>query len=328
MPGPRDFKGLSARAKSLLAGSEGLDVDFKREARGLHLEDIVAFANTEAGGTILIGVDESVSEDGRQVGEVVGCPVGDEQRLQIINKALQCLPPVGVQLFIENRADTPFFRLEIPASDQRPHCTPAGCYKIREDGRNRPLLPGEIAQILLDRESESFQARFREATSTLAATLEQVVREVQDIQGGVQSQLAAISNSAEYAGSEASDAAWTLRSLETDVGSLKAATRRNQQNIYGIQQRLAYLLSAHGVEDPVAERAKGAFRQELEEYFQKHPDQLDSWAAAAAVEITSPNTVSLTQQQAEEVLESVTKQLKSRASRRKRKKPSPAADDS
>jgi len=41
----------------LLSRSEGLEVDFKRDADGVKQDDLVAFANS-GGGVILISVDE------------------------------------------------------------------------------------------------------------------------------------------------------------------------------------------------------------------------------------------------------------------------------
>ncbi len=45
---------------------EGLDMEFKRSVAGLDSQDLVAFANSVAGGTILIGVDKSKQQGGHQ----------------------------------------------------------------------------------------------------------------------------------------------------------------------------------------------------------------------------------------------------------------------
>src|SRR5215211_1427174 len=56
--------------RRLLTQSEGMQVDFKRDAEAVKPEDIVAFANG-GGGTILIGVDEIRGVNGIQRGKVV-----------------------------------------------------------------------------------------------------------------------------------------------------------------------------------------------------------------------------------------------------------------
>jgi ATP-dependent DNA helicase RecG len=161
----REFKRITTRSKGLLTKQEGLDVDFKSDLKGLHPEDLIAFANSPEGGAILIGVEEVRMDDGRQRGKVVGCPVGDGERLLIHNKAEDCIPPVEVMIFIENAAtETPFFRVEIPSSSHKPHCTRRGTYKIRGDGRSKALLPNRLLAIFMAAEGEEFIRRFTEAT--------------------------------------------------------------------------------------------------------------------------------------------------------------------
>ena len=68
------FKTLSKQARLLLNREEGYDVEFKKSLGGLANSDLVAFANSEAGGSILIGVRETKTGEGHQKGEIVGCP--------------------------------------------------------------------------------------------------------------------------------------------------------------------------------------------------------------------------------------------------------------
>lgn len=286
----------------LLRRVEDFALDFKRDVRGLHAEDLVSFANTSAGGVILVGVTEEPGANGRQTSRVVGCRTGDNEKLQIVNKAQECIPPVHIEVFEELAGDVAFLRVDIPASGVRPHCTPAGVYKVRADGRNRVLRPDEIAAILLERESESFHARFAEATASLARTLNQVVGEIQGIEASLESQLESISGSAEHASSEASDAAWTLRSLEDSVTSLQRTASVQRRSLADVHERLAHLLAAQGVADPVAEREQNALKEELLEYLRAHPDEGSQWTAGMAVQITSQHTAKLTHDQASRVV--------------------------
>ena len=162
-----EFRTVSSRAKSLLARTEGLDVDFKRSASGVDSEDFVAFANSARGGAILVGVDETTNSQGLQRGVVVGCDVGDRPKQILLNRAASCVPAVHVQVFIENTARKPFFRVEILPSRRRPHSTGGGTYKIRGDAITRSLQPNELLVMFLEAEEESFIGRFRAATKEL-----------------------------------------------------------------------------------------------------------------------------------------------------------------
>jgi hypothetical protein len=75
----REFQNISQRAALRLSREEGFDVDLKRSLSGLESDDLVSFANSKNGGTILIGVDEAEDDKGRQKAVVVGCQVGDRE---------------------------------------------------------------------------------------------------------------------------------------------------------------------------------------------------------------------------------------------------------
>lgn len=64
MPAPKRVKGISAPTASLLREGESERGDFKRAPEGISTDDLVAFANGEAGGTILAGVDEHAGPGG------------------------------------------------------------------------------------------------------------------------------------------------------------------------------------------------------------------------------------------------------------------------
>lgn len=169
------FKAISDRARRLLDGQEGTEVDFKRSVGALEPEDLVAFANSSTGGAVLLGVEERKRADGRQRGEVVGCLVGDVERLSILNKAESCIPPVEIEVIIENVESLPFFRVEIPSGPQKPYCTSGGAYKIRGDGANKPLTPRRLLALFMENEEQEFLERFGAATQQLDAQLERLL---------------------------------------------------------------------------------------------------------------------------------------------------------
>ena len=159
----REYKTLSAKTKKILEAPEGYDVDFKSQANGVKVRDIVAFANTPSGGTILVGVEEMTNSNGVQRGRVIGCSVDDDAVLQIRNKACDCIPPVDVEILTENLNKKPILRVEIAGSKKVPHCTKTGEYSIRTDRRTRGLWPEELLSIYLNREAEQFLGKFRKA---------------------------------------------------------------------------------------------------------------------------------------------------------------------
>ena len=111
----QQLNSISERAHELLAGPEGHTAEFKESLSGLSADDLVAFANTETGGAILIGVREGRDGSGLQTAEIVGERVGDREKLSILNKASSCSPPIACDVIFENLAVKPFIRIEIPA---------------------------------------------------------------------------------------------------------------------------------------------------------------------------------------------------------------------
>ncbi|SEF70447.1 AlbA family DNA-binding domain-containing protein [Marinobacterium lutimaris] len=171
----REYRRLSRRTQQLLEAPEGINIDFKREVQAVRSADLVAFANSPQGGTLLIGIDEYTSPDGVQRGRVVGCDVDDRARLLLVNKATECIPNIDLRIYTENLSQArPVLRVEIPSGNLKPYCTHGGEYRIRTDGRNRALLPEELLAIYMDREGEQFLSRFRDAVFQLEHQVENV----------------------------------------------------------------------------------------------------------------------------------------------------------
>ncbi|MGD2146633.1 MAG: ATP-binding protein [Anaerolineae bacterium] len=162
-----EYAAISSRALSLLNRSESYELEFKENLQALEPEDLVAFANSPQGGVVLVGVREREADNGRQRGAVVGCPVGDPEKLSIVNKAESCVPPIAIAVIVENADRKPFFRVEIPSGPNKPYATAAGTYKIRGDGRTLPLLPSRLLAIFMASENREFVERFRAATREL-----------------------------------------------------------------------------------------------------------------------------------------------------------------
>lgn len=185
-----EFKAISKRVQMLLNREEGSDVEFKQEADALESEDLVAFANSEKGGTILLGVEEIDTPKGLQRGRVVGCEIGDKEKMKIVNKAQSCIPPVDITITLENYRDKPFYRVEIPGGNKKPYCTYKGVYKIRGDGRNVPLVPGNLLHMYLEIEGQRFIERFNEATRELEQRLDKIFTITDGFEDGLLKKLA------------------------------------------------------------------------------------------------------------------------------------------
>lgn len=244
-----EFRGLSRRVRTLLSSGENKHVDYKKRVNGLHAEDLVAFANSPDGGAILIGVEEVQDANGQQKGKPVGCPIGDHVKLQIIGKAMSCNPPVQIEIFTENLSTTPFYRIEIPSGSEKPYATNNGTYKIREDGRNAPLLPPQLLNMFLNREGEEFRRRFSNATGNLETKMGETLSLVTDLEHVISLKIEQIASSMGMAEYEAGDAADTIERVEHRVVSIERELKRQHERVKGL---LKHLEAA----DPIREKAE------------------------------------------------------------------------
>ena len=163
---------MSEKAEKLLGSQESITLDFKESVGGLDSNDIVSFANSIRGGTILLGVKEKKDSRGLQTFEITGCEIGDRAKLSILSKASSCMPPVEIFVILENReGEKPFLRVEIPSGPRKPYCTSGGTYKIRGDARNDPLTPDRLLQLFMESENDRFINRFSQATRDLESSI-------------------------------------------------------------------------------------------------------------------------------------------------------------
>jgi ATP-dependent DNA helicase RecG len=185
-----EYKHLSKRAEELLQHEEGLEVEFKQSQDAMDIGDIIAFANSPYGGTILIGIKEVIAENGRQRGVIVGCRTGDKEKLKLISKINNITPQLKVDIYVENLEKRPFYRLEIPSGPDKPYCSSSGEYKIRDDGHVKPLFPETMLKILLEREGEKFHRRFEHSTTAVEEAIFRLAKsskkELDDVENNLQ----------------------------------------------------------------------------------------------------------------------------------------------
>jgi len=272
---------ISARAKSLLEREEGFDVEFKQSAASLDASDVVAFANSANGGAILLGVREEGGAGGRQIGTVIGCDTSDKAKLQILDKALSCQPPVPVELFVENTQSTPFFRLEIPSGLQKPYGTSGGTYKTREDGRVRALTPSDLLALLMEKEAQLFDERFRKATTELVNEIKATAVVVSGLNKTIKSDIENISSTLGWTDMKVDDTA-------SDIGQAKALAAELSLRTKDIEARLVSLLAHTKAPDPVKAAARATLVEQFGKEFKKKPELLSAIKEGKSVSLSGP----------------------------------------
>ncbi|MFC4354757.1 RNA-binding domain-containing protein [Chryseomicrobium palamuruense] len=260
----RKQKSLTERVETLLNKEEGLDVDFKRDRNGIKPEDLVAFANSPSGGTILVGVDEDINKEGKQRGKIVGCKISDGEKLALLGKASECRPPIDIEIIIENEnTDKPFYRIEIPSGPYKPYCTNRGVYQIRGDARNNPITPEQLLNIFLEKNSSEFFERFKHATLELESNLQESQKElfnlniilesmnhkvnenlsllltdIDSFKIQIENQLEHIFSSAEDASDAANDANSEASDMNNRLSDVEAEMEEIYWLVYGVHEHL------------------------------------------------------------------------------------------
>lgn len=276
---PSSYKRISRRALKLLSSGENKFVDYKEKVQGLHAEDLVAFANSDSGGAILIGVREKITPNGDHIGEPIGHPIDDVTRLQILSKALSCSPTVQIEIVSENLRTKPFYRIEIPSGGHKPYSTNSGTYKIREDGRNSPLHPEALLKMFLDREGEEFRSRFAEAASKLDERMNAALTSVGTLEQAISSKIEEIGYSLGSAEGKADDAADTISSVENKVASLLRET-------FSQTQRLRAMVKKLGAIDPIKEKAESNLRKAILQKLKESPEFLSAYQNGERISIS------------------------------------------
>jgi predicted HTH transcriptional regulator len=174
--------------RQLLSQSEGLQVDFKRDAEAVKSDDLVAFANG-GGGTILVGVDEIIGTKGAQRGKVVGCDASDRERNKIVSRANTCRPSIPIKVSVESHGKRNIMRVDIPKHGL--HCTANGTYKIHRDGQNDIIDPSLMVEIIVKLERNKILGYLREAVRPeienaqvdMEAMYDEARAEIEDLRG-------------------------------------------------------------------------------------------------------------------------------------------------
>ncbi|NOT42956.1 MAG: ATP-binding protein [Alphaproteobacteria bacterium] len=252
---PRRINGISSDTMKLLRAGEGQRADFKRTPDAISADDLVAFANSDVGGSILAGVDERAGLGGVQTGHVVGCDVSDGSILQVTNKALSCLPPVAIIVSTENLAKVPFLRIDIPASSTKPHCTPKGLYCRRDGVRNRPLHPSELLRIFLESEARVFAERFE-------AAADRITEELSLLEGSLDGSISEMGRKLGWTGSR-------LNNTESTLSSIETAVQRLDMEAGDLTKRIRAMFRQDKRQDPIYDRERKKLFDQVVDQLQK-----------------------------------------------------------
>lgn len=260
-------KKISKRTLGWLAAGEGKKIEYKRHIDGLTIDDLIAFANSDAGGVILIGVDEDKVEAGKTVGIVVGCDVSDSARLKVHNLAAECVPPIQMKMTTEWEGEKPILIVNVPSSIFRPHSSRGGIYKVRGDGRNLPLLPSQLLAIFVEREEEMFREKFQKASEELEEGMGHIQQRMDQVSDGVgnlevaiERKLTSIIDNIWGAEMEAEEASNRVSAL---AGLLSEANRGVGFN----RDRLKAIIDSSDINDPVKTAVAKALKEKIETRF-------------------------------------------------------------
>lgn len=273
----KKYKTIQKTTRELLRNGEGQLVDYKRDAKGLHTEDLIAFANAD-GGTILIGVEE-IERDGQQQGRVVGSKIDDGTLLSIVNKAQECDPPITMVISVENTNKEPLIRIDVPRSPNRPHGTRGGTYKKRDSNRNKGFSQRELLDTFLERESEVFVKRFRTAVDGLEKSLDDVqaitFQMASEISFGLDEVKERVLDSLEHISGNANEALESTEESKSVLEELSEQMDRIENNlgelpskkdIQLLQISIDSIINAHSLPDPNLEHKLRIVRDQANLY--------------------------------------------------------------
>lgn len=251
------LENISPITRRFLASGEGQLVDFKRAPDGVSVDDLVAFANGPEDGTILVGVGEK-TVDGAQVGMILGCDTSDNTIVQLLNKAISCVPPISIDIIIENLIHKPILRVSVRSSPTKPHCTPKGVYCRRDGSRNRALHPTELLKIFLEAEAEVFSERFEAAAANISS-------EIENLEKSLSLTIESMSDQLGWADSNLDDTAGTINTVLRYTQQVRDETR-------DIAERLRALFSQDTRSDPVRDRELKKLTQQLVDQISEDKD--------------------------------------------------------
>ena len=220
----------------------------------------------------------------------MGCDVSDGTILQILNKAMSCVPPVTVNIHIENLTDRPILRIDVASSPTRPHSTPKGTYCRRDGARNRALHPSELLKIFLDTEARAFAKRFEAAAGRITEELSGLERSLDSSNSNMANQLG-------WADMQLGDTESTLSTIQAQMAGLTRETA-------DVSTRLRTLFRQDNRDDPVRARVRDKYLDKLYKNIIEDKHIFDHVAAGGdlTVKTTGEPVIELTEDEIRAIL--------------------------
>ncbi|MBY5431663.1 helix-turn-helix domain-containing protein [Rhizobium leguminosarum] len=239
------------------------------------------------------------------MGVVRGCDVSDSAILQITNKAVTCIPPVSIEISIENMGSVPILTITIPASETRPHCTARGVYSRRDGSRNRPLHPSELLGIFLDREARTFAQRFE-------AAADRITDDISNLESSLDDSIKNMANQLGWAESQLDDS-------ESNISTILSMVNRIDDATDNLNLRMRRLFQQDRRDDPVRERETGRLAERLVKSIDGREDLLEIIRSGGSLEYRGGghNNDELTAEDEQTALRQATEFVRRREDRKK-----------
>lgn len=242
--------------ETLIEKDEGFDVEFKKITDAVESEDLTAFANSTNGGFIVIGVSEIKDNLKQSKIEITGTKVGDHEKLKILNKAQDCLPPVDLDLARHEYKGKELLVISVPSGTNKPYCTKRGIYKIRGDGRNQILTQEIMFQIFMEKEYNTFIERFKTATHELKDEILYMQDIVERSEGEITDSLQGIFSEAEDAQATSQDVFSMTESILSSIDGLQEQLYSQEQHTDDLEEKVDLILQHMNIEKPEVTRRK------------------------------------------------------------------------
>lgn len=145
---------LPRRIQDMIAGSERIDVEYKKgfDSKGIK-KAMLAFSNAR-GGTILVGVAEKFAKNGGQRGEPVGLEHRniEKDKKKIHDSSISHTPFIEYKFNVYKEGSKILYAIEVEESHEKPVCTNSGRYLIRREKGNVAIVPDLIRSIVFSEE--------------------------------------------------------------------------------------------------------------------------------------------------------------------------------
>ena len=142
-----------------------------------------------------------------------------------------------------------------------------GGHVTRAESRNVPVLPPALLAMFLEREADSFQTRFREATADITASISETADSVEKLQKGIESRIEDIADQLGWSDSMFDDTG-------SKIDDLDALIREILRRTVDSGTRLRHIAAGTKSEDPIRKRALKSVREAIKRELLENLDMI------------------------------------------------------